>query len=228
MTIDSKSVCVACKHSIPDGASKCAKCGIFQNAWRFLPFGQNSLALFIALASVIGLVGDQLYDLVAGEYTDIRMATVASNSLSVTMLASNSGTRAGVLSGAKLEIIGSWGNTIFDMSVADKAVFVEPGEDILVELSLTTQRSLSELLYVHFDNSSISKEDIEIYDCLIHVEHILYEDTLNLVPMNTSHVKVSGGRGSPRSSFLTRSLFCWELGLPEQGLSLSLVNETFE
>lgn len=224
--MDSASLCVACKLPVPEGASKCVKCGSFQNAWRFLPFGQTSLALVIALASVMGLVGERLYILVAGDYSDIRIATVASSQLGVTMLASNSGTRAGVISSAELELVGSWGNAIFDMDVTKRAAFIEPGEDILVEFTLTDKRPLPELLNGYLDTISASKKDAEVYDCVIIVKHILYEDTQDLAPMNRSYVSVPGAKTSPRSSFLTRSLFCWELGLQMTGLSLSPANET--
>lgn len=167
MSTEPGPVCIACKHPIPDGASKCSKCGSMQNAWRFLPFGQNSLALVIALVSVVGLVGERLYDLLKGEYTDIQMAPVATSPIGVTILASNSGTRAGVLSGAELEVVGSWGNAIFKMGASDSATFVEPGDDTLVEFVLSDQRSLPELLSAYLESIAVPEESAEAYDCLV-------------------------------------------------------------
>ncbi len=226
--MEPSSTCVACKHPIPDGASKCAKCGTMQNVWRFLPFGQNSLALVIALTSVIGLVGDRLYDRVAGEYSNIRMAPVASSQLGVTVLASNTGTRAGVLSGAELEVVGSWGNAIFDMNISGGATFVEAGDDVLVEFVLSDLRPLKELLDAYLDSISLPKENAEAYDCLISVEHVLYEDTLKLSPMASPNFEAPGAKASPETSFITRSLSCWDLGLPIRGVLLSPADNSSE
>lgn len=224
MSTEPEPVCIACKHPIPEGASKCSKCGSMQNAWRFLPFGQNSLALIIALASVAGLVGERLYELVAGEYTDIRMAPVASSPLGVTILVSNSGTRAGVVSGAELEVVGSWGNAILDMNASMNAIFVEPGDDILVDFLFSDRRPVPELLSAYIESIDVPEENAEAYDCLISVEHVLYENTRELAPMTSSNVDVLGAKASPQMSFMTRSISCWELGLPERELSLSSVD----
>jgi hypothetical protein len=228
MATNTKTVCVACRHLIPEGASKCAKCDTLQSPWRFLSIGQNGLALVIALVSVIGVVGERLYNLAAGDYSDIRMAVVESDELGVTMLASNSGNRAGVLSGAQIEVVGSWGNALFDLDVAGKAVFVEPGKDLLVEFKPLRPESLSVLLDEYLEEVPVSNKKAQVYDCLITVEHILYEDTQDLEPMNASSVDVPGAKGSPERSFLTRSLVCSELGLGRVAASLHPADETSE
>ena len=229
MANNAEAVCVACRAPIPEGASKCATCGTIQNASRFLSIGQTGLALIIALVSVIGVVGERLYNLAAGEYSDIRMAVVESDQQGVTMLASNTGNRAGVLTGAQVEVVGSWGNAIIDLDVVGQAVFVEPGDDLLVKFESEQRKTLPLILDEYLEElddqlegTPISREDSQVFDCLIAVEHILYEDTQDLEPMNGSAVYVPSATGSTERSYLTRSLDCTELGLARIAAYLSV------
>jgi len=52
--------CVACASEIPGPAKKCVHCGGYQNWRRYVDFGNTSLALLIALLTVIGSLSDKL------------------------------------------------------------------------------------------------------------------------------------------------------------------------
>ncbi len=215
MGANSKSVCVACRHQIPDGASKCSTCGTLQSTWRHLSIGQSTLALIVALVSVIGLAGEHLYSLVSGDYSDIRMAVVESNRFEVTMLASNSGNRAGIIYGGELEVVGNWGNAIIGLDVEGGAIFVEPGKDVLVKFKSSLSESsdspvpFSVPLEDHLKELQVSIESAVISDCLISIEHILYEHTEHLEPMKEGGaVYDPSAKGAPKKSYLTRTFNC--------------------
>jgi len=183
MDVNSESICIACKHQIPNGASKCSTCGEFQSPWRFLSIGQNTLALIIALVSVVGLAAERITGLVFGDHSDVRMAVVESDTYEVTLLASNSGNRAGVINGGELEVVGNWGNAIIDLDVEGGAIFVEPGKDVLVKFKPSVSKGsnapvpFSAPFESHLKEIEVPVKTVEIYDCLISIEHIRYEDT---------------------------------------------------
>lgn len=61
--VENEKTCLSCGSLIPVAASKCHRCGSFQNWKRHLDIGNSTLSLLIALFSVIGISSTQLESL---------------------------------------------------------------------------------------------------------------------------------------------------------------------
>ncbi|MCX7306874.1 MAG: hypothetical protein NTZ72_02550 [Afipia sp.] len=74
--------CVACASKIPASAIKCVKCGSYQNYRRYFEFGNTTIALLIALISVVSLAHKNISDLYRSLFVDpfepIVVASVSS------------------------------------------------------------------------------------------------------------------------------------------------------
>jgi ribulose-5-phosphate 4-epimerase/fuculose-1-phosphate aldolase/ribosomal protein L40E len=62
--------CNTCASEIPIAASKCVKCGTYQNYRRYFEFGNSTIALLIALISVISLASKNLADVYRSVFID--------------------------------------------------------------------------------------------------------------------------------------------------------------
>ena len=80
--------CKSCKEKIKAGATKCPKCQSFQNWQRYLILGNTTLALLVALVSIVTLGGPPLINA-------IRDALPRSEDIIVQSLAETSGVTAG-------------------------------------------------------------------------------------------------------------------------------------
>lgn len=62
--------CIVCANDIPTAAVKCTKCGSYQDFRRYFEFSNSTLALLIALISVIGLAHKNIQDLYKAIFVD--------------------------------------------------------------------------------------------------------------------------------------------------------------
>jgi ribosomal protein L40E len=89
--------CKACASEIPLTASKCTKCGSFQDFRRYFEFGNSTIALLIALISVVSLASKNISDLYRSLFVDplqpdfvARISSIKLDKLSI--LFQNNGT----------------------------------------------------------------------------------------------------------------------------------------
>jgi len=89
--------CKVCASEIPLAARKCIKCGSFQDFRRYFEFGNSTIALLIALISVISLASKNISDLYRSLFVDplqpdfvARISFIDRDKLSI--LFQNSGT----------------------------------------------------------------------------------------------------------------------------------------
>jgi ribosomal protein L40E len=94
---DQTKNCKVCASEIPLAASKCVKCGSYQNYRRYFEFGNSTIALLIALISVISLASKDISDLYRSLFVDplqsdftARISTIKRDRLSI--LFQNNGT----------------------------------------------------------------------------------------------------------------------------------------
>ncbi len=73
MTVVSNPRCLACKHEIEPGATKCVHCESFQNWKRHLQFSSTVLSLLIALFSVAGLTIPVLVKTFQSEKAEVKV-----------------------------------------------------------------------------------------------------------------------------------------------------------
>jgi ribosomal protein L40E len=72
-----KKLCKVCASEMPFAAIKCIKCGSYQGFRRYFEFSNSSIALLIALISVIGLAQKNFSDLYRSFFVDPLKADVA-------------------------------------------------------------------------------------------------------------------------------------------------------
>lgn len=99
--------CKICASEIPVGAIKCVKCGSFQNYRRYFDFGNTTIALLIALISVIGLAQKNISELYHAFFLDPLQPNIvanveAANRFRLSILIQNSAANRIVLSGTAL------------------------------------------------------------------------------------------------------------------------------
>jgi hypothetical protein len=82
------------------GAKKCTKCDSFQDWRRYLPLGQNVLALLVALVSVVTLGVPVFKDAFKKDASDIKVNFQSAGPSTITLLASNTGMRSGGIGGS--------------------------------------------------------------------------------------------------------------------------------
>jgi hypothetical protein len=65
--------CAVCRESIKQGAKKCIRCGSALDWRRWLGVSETTLALLVALISVIGSTGPRIIELFTYKHSDLRL-----------------------------------------------------------------------------------------------------------------------------------------------------------
>lgn len=129
--------CRVCREEIKLGAKKCIHCSNYQDFRRFFTVGTTVLSLLIALLSVSGIVVPVLVDLTQKDDASIEFVPVSSKPLTLFVLVSNTGKRAGTFNSGSLIFPNGRGYSKLLFKVDDVesgATFVQPGKSILLRL----------------------------------------------------------------------------------------------
>lgn len=102
--------CVVCGEGIPSNAQKCRHCGSYQGWRRHLDFGNNAIALLIALISVSTLAVDTFSRTFNAIFVDETLPSVSARIVdididSISVLYSNTGTTRAYLAGGALCVV---------------------------------------------------------------------------------------------------------------------------
>jgi hypothetical protein len=125
--------CRDCRQPMPVGAKICLNCRAYQDWRRYLSIGQANLALLIAFISVLSSAVPVLNRVMTEDDSFLDTSFQAADNDTVTLIASNLGTRPGTIRGGYI-FVGSRDQTWVPLSLANSSVplIVEPGKSILV------------------------------------------------------------------------------------------------
>jgi predicted nucleic acid-binding Zn ribbon protein len=89
--------CPICRKPIPNDARKCTECDSYLDWRRFLGVGQTSLALLIALISVISTTAPSFYEWLSADYSKLHAETRQVYREKLELFVSNQGNQIGRL-----------------------------------------------------------------------------------------------------------------------------------
>ncbi len=87
--------CPVCRNTIPQGARKCTKCNSYLNWRRYLNVSETSLALVVALISVISVAAPNLNDWLTEDFSELHAETRQVYRESLELFISNRGNKTG-------------------------------------------------------------------------------------------------------------------------------------
>lgn len=123
--------CLVCGKDIEDSAIKCVHCDSFQNWRRFFGTSQQViLSLLVALISVTTVAVPILIEELTPQKSAISITYLSSEVHLVSVLAVNTGTRPGVISGAALIIEGKK----YTINLIRGPVIIKPGDTVKLVL----------------------------------------------------------------------------------------------
>lgn len=125
-------LCRECKQPIPDNAVKCHHCSSHQDWRRFLGLGSTVAAFVLTLLSIWAV--PSVYSLFQAQTADLHFSVIGGDDYKISLMLSNSGNRAAVLTGIELNSRLKNGGvaTYFLRSDRDHQL-IEPGKSWIVD-----------------------------------------------------------------------------------------------
>ena len=142
---DAEARCHMCRMPIPRAARKCHQCGSRQGRLRVLDLLTTSLALVIALISVLTVTVPILLTSIRGGYSTLTIDAPHVHDEYVTLIARNTGTRPAVITSAQLVFAGFYddGSALQPLPLRIDPRLIQP--EGATELTLNPVRPLPEL-----------------------------------------------------------------------------------
>ena len=145
-------MCTTCAEPIPMAATKCFKCGSYQDWRQYVAFSTTNLALVTALISVLTVAAPALYGTLQPNNSRLAPSFLGFQGTSAVILVVNSGKRPGAVTGARISLEGYGGIFPVVTLEPDKNYgIVEPG----------TARA------VVFESPPLTPDDEESYNALL-------------------------------------------------------------
>jgi len=142
-------VCKQCRQAIPDAASRCYHCGSVQDWRSWLSLSNTSLALIIALISILSVSINQIRGLIASDQPDIKMILEEAVEDEATFIARNEGLMGGVV---RIQSFSVWplGKTPWSIQLFDKGHYIEKQHEKSFQTS--AHKKTSEYLCEHLNS----------------------------------------------------------------------------
>lgn len=132
--------CIVCGSVIYTAASKCIHCKSYQDWRRHLNFSQSTLALIIALLSIMTVAGPVLKNLFAADESNVKASYLICKPGRFEVVLTNSGNRTAVVRGGNFQLLLN-GKTHLQEHVTalpidglKKSPFVAPGQSRLFKM----------------------------------------------------------------------------------------------
>jgi len=124
--------CSECWQPVPTQAKICPACKAYQDWRRYLTVGQTSLALIVALISVLTAFVPVLSDALTPKNSNLYFDYQGSALFNIAVLASNSGTRPGTVLGGTLTMSTGPAIQLGVLNPSTAAAIIEAGKTVLV------------------------------------------------------------------------------------------------
>ena len=118
--------CDTCREPIRADALKCIKCDSYRDWRRFLPASASTLALVIALISVISSLGPGILRMIEGERSALTVSYVAPMNDGILLLASNPGTRPAIVH--RISPVEQQNFIAFELKPKDEPIVIGAGQ----------------------------------------------------------------------------------------------------
>ena len=133
---DRDDTCIACKKPIMKEATKCAHCGTRQDWRRYIGFSSTILALIVAFLSILTVAVPVIIKALEPRGASLHFALGEYNGdpTSVYVIATNSGTKIGIIKAVFLEEVGSDKGPVFKYKfgtreITERNLFITPRQD---------------------------------------------------------------------------------------------------
>jgi hypothetical protein len=104
--------CRVCRESILQGAKKCIHCGSMLDWRRWLGLSETTLALLVALVTVVAATAPRIVELLTPRYSDLRLSVRQISYQNIELVAWNQGHKNSQLLSAKISAKAPDGNRI--------------------------------------------------------------------------------------------------------------------
>jgi hypothetical protein len=144
--------CAVCKEPIQAGALKCIHCESYLD-WRgYLAVSQTTLALLIALISVVSSMVPPLVDWMSRHYSDIHAEVRQPYLDRLEISVANTGNRPGMLVSVSLAALKADGNRVGPILLQTQSDgVVGPGQSIVAQLTIHPEDVVGFLAWPHHD-----------------------------------------------------------------------------
>lgn len=153
--------CISCHELIKQEASICPHCGGFQNWQRHFVYWNLTIALLVALVSVVSMGIPLILQAIKPDNSELSIAFVPRADVMVSIIASNKGTRLAVMDG-----LATMKMTILDKNVEKKYIFflksISDAPNIIASRdSLAVPEGLSKQFYYQMALGDLYLEDFK-------------------------------------------------------------------
>ncbi|WP_298517481.1 hypothetical protein [uncultured Kordia sp.] len=150
-----KKKCKYCKSDIDKQASYCTHCSHYQNWRRFFKASNSTLALFIALITVLTSTLPILNKMFEKEKTSLTFSFLESTDGNFDILVTNEGNKRGIIGSVKLKLSISKKNDQYEelsLTLGSNPRIIEPNAAFKINLSPPTNTSFDPFKYLlgHF------------------------------------------------------------------------------
>jgi len=198
--------CPICRKPIPNGARKCTECDSYIDWRRFLGVGQTTLALLIALVSVISATVPRFYEWLSADYSELHAETRQVFREKLELFISNRGNQGGRLVSVSLGATTRSGKRIDPLTLeVSHDGQVPPKASTVMHLTVHPEQVLQFLSwpFTEIERCSITARLAEYRETPRSVEIDCPRDVLVLFCKGTEGAAKQFGRVSPLTSHCT-------------------------